>query len=214
MIAHLKGTLSLRGAEEVVIDVNGVGYLVQMTGRDLHTMPEVGEPVFVHIMTHFRDGAITLFGFKEESVRSVFSRLIAISGVGPKLGLGILSTLTVPELWDATHSGSTAGLQRIPGVGPKKARRLVIDLKDMFAKLDTPIRSAKAPAPSSGAAQVGHGVTASGPASAAVWGDLRSAMQNLGYPESKVEDVIMTLRREGATGSFDELLREALTQLR
>ena len=213
MIAHLKGTLSLRSVEDIVIDVGGVGYAVQMTSRDLNSIGEVGGDVFVHIFTHFRDGAISLFGFLDESTRSVFSRLIAINGVGPKLGLAVLSTLSVEELWDAAHSGNSIGLRRVPGVGPKKARRLTPELKDMFAKLDVPIKtgiSPSTPRPASGAKTVGPAAVTSSAAS--VWNDVRSALQNLGYSEFKVEETLTNMRREGLVGSFDELLREALAR--
>lgn len=235
MIAHLNGTLASRGVDNVVIDVQGVGYLVGMTARDLTKLPGLDAEVRVHVLTHFRDGAISLFGFLEAQHRDVFIRLIDINGVGPKLALAILSTLTLQQLWDTAMSGNYATLSHVRGVGPQKARKLMVELKD--ALRDFRPSSMAAPAASAAVAEAEPAAAAPAaadtkkkpraskkvapaappPGAGLLWRDVRSALTNMGFPELTVEEAITTLQRDepGASpADLDRLVREGLKRLR
>jgi Holliday junction DNA helicase RuvA len=237
MIAHLHGFVAAREGDAAVIDVHGVGYLVGMTSRDLSRLPspDAAEPLLIHVVTHFRDGAISLYGFLEASQREVFGRLIDISGVGPKLALAILSTLSVQQLWDAAMSGNYATLSHVRGVGPQKARKLMLELKDVMRTLRPSTLAAPTDASSSPPAPADVAAAATDaapkkrgrkPAAAApmpppgagiLWQELRSALNNMGFADMTIEGTISDLQRDepgAAPGDLDRLLREGLKRLR
>jgi Holliday junction DNA helicase RuvA len=239
MIAHLYGVLTSRTPDAAVLDVHGVGYLVSMTSRDLARLPPLGDdtPLMLHIVTHFREGAISLFGFLDPAQRDAFARLIEISGVGPKLALAILGTLSVQQLWDAAMSGNYATLSHVRGVGPQKARKLMVELKDALRDLKpaatAPQDAATSPqvsasAPTDAAAPAADPPKKRGrkpaaaplppPGAGILWQELRSALNNMGYPDLALEGVISDLQRDhpaaAAPGDLDQLVREALKRLR
>lgn len=193
MIARLAGTLLEKHVQRLIVDVAGVGYDVLVPLSTVYGIGDPGSAVTLRIHTHVREDALQLFGFATPLEQMLFERLIAVSGIGPKLALAILSGIESAELVKALRASDVARLTRIPGIGRKTAERLVIELRD---RLPEP---AEAPA---GAADTA--------------GDLRddvlSALANLGYQRHAVEkSVDAVLRREAAT--FESALREILREL-
>lgn len=127
MIGMLKGTVIVIGTDEAIIDINGVGYLVKCSGRTLSTL-SVGAEAMLHVETHVREQAITLFGFSGEEERAWFVRLQLVQKVGPKAALAILDIMTPGEILSAASLEDKAAFSRASGVGPSLAGRLVVDL--------------------------------------------------------------------------------------
>ena len=130
MIALLSGILSSKTPQDAVISVQGVGYQVFIALSTYFTLPDLNAPVQVFVSTHWRNDTIQLFGFGTTEEKQAFSLLTTITGVGPKLALSALSTLSVPDLCAAIESGDVETLGSIPGVGKKSASRIVLELKD------------------------------------------------------------------------------------
>jgi Holliday junction DNA helicase RuvA len=130
MIASLSGILSAKTPQDAIISVQGVGYQVFIALSTYFTLPDLNSPVQVFVSTHWRNETIQLFGFATAEEKQAFSLLTTITGVGPKLALSALSTLSVPDLCTAIESGDVEILGSIPGVGKKSASRIVLELKD------------------------------------------------------------------------------------
>ena len=130
MIGKLKGILDSYGEDFIVIDVNGVGYVVHCSARTLQSLPAAGEAVTLAIETHVREDQIRLFGFQADIEREWFRLLQTVQGVGTKVALSILSTLRPADLASAIALRDKAAITRTPGVGPKVAERIVTELKD------------------------------------------------------------------------------------
>ncbi|MDH5297160.1 MAG: Holliday junction branch migration protein RuvA [Nitrospirota bacterium] len=138
MIASLSGILSSKTPQDAVISVQGVGYQVFIALSTYFTLPDLNAPVQVFVSTHWRNDTIQLFGFATAEEKQAFSLLTTITGVGPKLALSALSTLSVPELCKAIESGDVETLGSIPGVGKKSASRIVLELKDKTHRIIFP----------------------------------------------------------------------------
>jgi len=196
MIAHLSGKLLSKQPNQVIVDVNGVGYEVHVPLSTFYELGEIGAAVQLRIYTHVREDTIALFGFKSANEKLMFEQVTSISGIGPKLGITILSGMPVDELVAAIRQSNLARLTSIPGIGKKTAERLVVELRDKLAK-----------AVPSGEQTAAHSV--SQPQE-----DVISALVNLGYAkpsaEKAVQAVVSTSKTEPA---FEELLRTALRQL-
>ena len=132
MIAALRGKVAARGAEGVVLDVGGVGYLVQPTQRALRKARN-GKEVSLDTYLHVREDALQLYGFADAAERELFVQLLSVSGVGPKVALAIVSGSTPEELHRAIALEDTARFQAIPGIGKKTAQRVVLELKEKLA---------------------------------------------------------------------------------
>ena len=196
MIGQLRGRLAGKRPNQVLVDVGGVGYLVQVPLSTYATLGELHAEVTLLIHTHVREDALALYGFLSSREKHFFELLLSASGVGPTLALKILSGMNVEELVPAIRSGDLARLTRIPGVGRKTAERIVVELKD---KLDAvAVEAAEKPAPSSPA-----GVEA----------DVISALVNLGYDARTAESSVEEARREAGAANFEKLLRSALQAL-
>ena len=194
MISSLRGKLINKGADRVVVECGGVGYGAAMSLASLTRVGTVGDEVFVFVDTQLSQDALRLFGFADEAEREVFRILIGINGVGPKLALAILSVFSADELSTIVARQEKAQLVKIPGVGAKKADRLLLELKD------------KMPA----ASICVDGVIEAAPAGT-VRDDLLSAMLNLGYKEALVETVVNeVLNQHDAQADISTLVREAL----
>src|ERR1051325_2290385 len=126
MIGQLRGTLLEKHPNEVIVDVQGVGYLVTIPISTFSSLPDQNAEVALPIHTHVRGDAIALFGFLTQEEKLLFERLISVSGIGPKLGITVLSGLAVTDLVSAIRSGNVAQLTRVPGIGKKTAERLVL----------------------------------------------------------------------------------------
>jgi Holliday junction DNA helicase RuvA len=139
MIGKLKGLIDSYGEDFIIVDVNGVGYVVHCSARTLQALPPTGDPVALSIETHVREDQIRLFGFQNDIEREWFKLLQTVQGVGTKVALAILSTLKPADLATAIALRDKAMVARTPGVGPKVAERIVTELKDKapkYAELD------------------------------------------------------------------------------
>lgn len=198
MIARLKGLVDQIGEDWAVIDVGGVGYLVFCSSRTLSRLPRVGEAVALYIETHVREDHIHLFGFFEEAERAWFRLLQTVQGVGSKVALAILSTLTADDLANAIASGDKAMLSRPSGVGPKLAARLATELKDKVAGIAGPGSFAPAMAAASGGGLE----------------DAISALVNLGYRRADAQmAVVKASATLGEGAAVPALIRVGLQEL-
>jgi Holliday junction DNA helicase RuvA len=204
MIAKLKGLIDSYGEDFVILDVNGVGYLVQCSSRTLQALPQVGEGVSLAIETQLREDAIRLFGFREDAEREWFRLLQTVQGVGAKLALAILSALDPDDLAHAVSGRDKAQLQRAQGVGARLAERLITELKDKV-----PASVALTPMAALGASS--GGVKASLPRPVA---DAVSALVNLGYGEPQANAAIAAaLKAAGEEAATSQLIRLGLKEL-
>lgn len=195
MIAQLRGRLARKDTHEVVVDVAGVGYRVAIPLSTFYRLGEPGSEVSLFTHTHVREDTLALFGFLTSAEQALFERLIAVSGVGPKLAVAILSGIEAPDLVTALKSSDVARLTRIPGVGRKTAERLVVELKDKMLGLE--------------AAGVEPSPTATG---SSAQDDLVSALLHLGYSRPEAERGVERALKEGE-GPFEDLLRRSLRAL-
>jgi len=195
VIAQVRGRLVRKEPQEAVVDVGGVGYRVAIPLSTFYRIGEVGDEVSLLTHTHVREDTLALFGFLTSVEQALFERLIAVSGVGPRLALSILSGIEAPDLVSALRTSDVARLTRIPGVGKKTAERLVLELKDKVQNLS----GAEEPAPA-------------GPA-AATKEDLASALVHLGYSRPEAERGVDRALKEDPEGRFEDLLRRTLRAL-
>lgn len=138
MIAQLYGKLVCKSSTEAVVDCGGVGYLVNVSIATSDKLPEVGADVKLQTLLIPREDALNLYGFWCDAERDAFKMLISISGIGPKMALGTLSSVSLEELQVYILSGNFHALQKLPGIGKKTAERLVLELKDKITKLNIP----------------------------------------------------------------------------
>jgi Holliday junction DNA helicase RuvA len=190
LIAQIHGRLLRKGPQEAIVDVGGVGYRVTIPLSTFYRVGEPGAEVTLLTHTHVREDTLALFGFLTSVEQALFERLIAVSGVGPKLAVSVLSGIEAPELVAALRSGDVARLTRIPGVGKKTAERLVVELKDKMQDL-----------PSAEVQPVAKSPAAD---------DIVSALVHLGYSRPEAERGVERVFREHGEGRFEDLLRAAL----
>src|ERR671919_663954 len=137
MIAHLSGTLLSKHATSVIVDVSGVGYEVIIPVSTFYDLEDVGTNVQLRIYTHVREDALQLYGFKTARERELFLKIISVSGIGPKLGITLLSGMSADEMIASIRTNNLARLTLIPGVGRKTAERLVVELRDKVSSLSS-----------------------------------------------------------------------------
>jgi Holliday junction DNA helicase RuvA len=199
MIARLSGILIEKSITQCVVDVNGAGYRVVVPLTTFYELPEIGQPVIIHIHTHVREDAIHLYGFHTQEDREVFQLMISVSGIGPKLAINILSGIAAGELIRAVTEEDLKRLTGIPGVGKKTAERMILELKDKAIKLGRE------------GSTVGTVAVKTGDQ---LKDDALSALVNLGYKGSAVKDVVDRIMRESPETPFlDQLLKQALRTL-
>src|ERR671932_303232 len=138
MIAHLSGKLLAKQATSLIIDVGGVGYEVTIPLSTFYDLEDPGAHLNLRIYTHVREDALQLYGFKTARERELFQQLISVSGIGPKLGITMLSGMSADEIIASIRTSNLARLTSIPGIGKKTAERLVIELRDKIAALSSP----------------------------------------------------------------------------
>ena len=205
MIGWLGGRLKARDADgRLLVEVQGVGYSVAVP-LTVGAQVELGQALELWVHTHVREDELSLYGFEDEVQLQTFRALIAISGVGPKVALGVLSQTPPPELAAAVADGDVARLSRAKGVGKRLAERLAVELK---GKLEfVPALAAPAKAPSKSARK--------SPAER-VWDDLKSALANLQYRPKEVDAALAQVQTDVADEApeFDAALRKALGILR
>jgi len=195
MIAQLRGTLADKRPNQVLVDVGGVGYLVHIPVSTFYALGDLHSNVTLLIHTQVREDAIALYGFLSSREKHLFELLISASGVGPVLALKILSGMSVDDLVPAVRAGDLVRLTRIPGVGRKTAERMVVELRDKLAAMETPA-TARQPVATSGTAA-----------------DVVSALLNLGYEQQAAEQAVERAGKDGLPESFEALLRATLQQL-
>lgn len=195
MIAYLSGQVIEKSVQRLVIDVNGVGYEVQVPLSTFYASGEPGTRATLRIHTHVREDALQLFGFATELEQALFERLIGVNGIGPKLALAVLSGIEPVELVRAVRQADLARLTKIPGVGKKTAERLVVELKDRLPKT--------ADVEVSGAADASSGLR----------DDVLSALVNLGYQRAAVERKVDAAIKTATTQDFEVVLRDVLRAL-
>src|SRR3954468_24950708 len=194
MIAHLRGRVLSKRPSHAVVDVNGVGYEVAISVPTFSELPNAGGEVSLHIHTHVREDALSLYGFLRPQEKELFERLIAVSGIGPKLAITVLSGMQAEKMVAAIRGNDIAALTKIPGIGKKTAERMVLELRD---KLDS------------------FGVAAAVMSKhSPIEEDVLSALTNLGYQRTAAERALAAAAGNGGGArSFDQLFREALGAL-
>ncbi len=197
MIAHLRGKLLSKKPNRVIIETAGVGYEVFIPVSTFYELQEEGREIGLHIHSHVREDTLALYGFRTEREKTLFERLISVSGIGPKLAITILSGLEIEELVPAIRKGDVAKLVHIPGVGRKTAERLIVELKEKVVDL-APAAEEREP----WATQPGT-----------VEDDVLSALINLGYARPSAEKALREVHSENANGDFEQLLRGSLRLL-
>jgi Holliday junction DNA helicase RuvA len=196
MIGHLRGKLSDKRPNQVIVDVGGVGYEVLIPLSTFYALGELHQDVNLLIYTHVREDTLSLYGFVSSREKQLFELLLSASGVGPVLALKMLSGMSVEELLPAIRAGDLARLTTIPGVGRKTAERIVVELRDKMAAMEAPELRPAAPA---GRTQLDA--------------DVISALANLGYDQHLAEKTVEDARGGGADGDFESLLRATLQAL-
>jgi Holliday junction DNA helicase RuvA len=205
VIARLEGVLREKSPHQVVIDVAGVGYEVFVPLSTFTELPEVGKTIALRIHTHVREDAIQLYGFATSRERELFELLMRTTGVGPRLAQVVLSGMEPDRLLAAIAEGDVAALRRVPGLGQKKAERLVVELRERAAALAITVGSA---VPSATPRRPG-----AAPQDAAAEAAL-SALTNLGYAKPEAQRVVELARADaGAEVGVEALLRAALRRL-
>lgn len=196
MIGRLRGTLAEKQPPHVLVDVNGVGYELEVPMSTLYRLPALEQPLTLHTHLVVREDAHLLYGFFEKRERELFRELIRLNGVGPKLALALMSGMEVDELVRCVQSQDTSSLMKIPGVGKKTAERLLVELKDRFKAWEN--------------LQVSTLVTEplGAQAVSSAQNDAVSALISLGFKPQEASRAVTAVQEEGL--SSEELIRRAL----
>ena len=201
MIAQLRGILLEKHPNQAIVETGGVGYDVTIPVSTFTHLPDTGAEVKLRVHTHVREDAIALFGFLTQDEKAIFEKLIGVSGIGPKLGVTILSGLAAPDLINAIRRGDSATLVRVPGIGKKTAERMVLELRDKL-----PAATGEQPA------------ATSPDALSPVDQDVLSALLNLGCARPQAEAAVRKAKASaataGANADFEPLFRRALELVR
>lgn len=205
MIGRLTGMIVAKQPPEILLDVNGVGYEVQMPMTCIYELPDAGETVTV--ITHFvvREDAQLLYGFNTFSERTLFRQLIKAQGVGPKLAITIMSGMTAQQFVQAVSHDDVGALVKLPGVGRKTAERLVVEMRDKLQHWGSET-------PATDAAPIDFsGLTPSAPARPR--DDALDALLSLGYKPAQAEKAVQTAMKQHPEASSEELIRAALRSM-
>ena len=187
MIGRVRGTVVAKHGDRVIVDVAGVGYEIAVTPRTLVELPSLGDEAVLHTHLHVREDVLALFGFATDDARDLFRVLLGVSGIGPKVALAILGTLTPEALRLAVVTEDADALTQVPGIGKRSAQKLMLELRP---KLDLP--DAELPGSSSAGSEV------------------REALEGLGYQAAEIRDV---MRELDPALPVEDLLRLALQEL-
>ena len=192
MIAYLKGILIEKNPNHVILDVGGVGYGIHIPLSTYLKLGRTGDAAELRIHTHTTDNSLSLYGFDSEEEKDLFLKLISISGIGPKIGLNILSGIEASDLEDAIRKNDVARISLVPGIGKKTALRIALELQEKLEKKEEvlDVRTIKEQE------------------------DLISALMNLGFRRGEVEKTVsLTMQNNPTDTDFETLLRECLSQL-
>jgi Holliday junction DNA helicase RuvA len=196
MIALLRGTLAEKHPNQAIVDVGGVGYELSIPISTYSKLPEVGSETRLRVYTNVREDAIQLFGFHSADEKSLFEKLISVSGIGPGLALKVLSGMDVPGLVNAIRRGEVEKLIRIPGVGKKTGERMILELRDKLPAIE------------------GTTDEPAQPPISALEEDVLSALVNLGCQKPAAELAVRKARAAGVPEVFEPLFRKALELVR
>ncbi|NCO67496.1 MAG: Holliday junction branch migration protein RuvA [Nitrospirae bacterium CG_4_10_14_0_8_um_filter_41_23] len=186
MIGSLRGKLIYKKSDNLIVEVSGVGYRVNVTFNTISILPEEGKDVFLHIYTHVRKDILQLYGFTSEDEKKIFITLLGITGIGPKMALNILSGISHNDLLQAIETEDVAQLCRIPGLGKKTAQRLILELREKLPPAKETVDR--------------------------VFEDTLSALVNLGYKKSIALESLEKAYKKGYH-DIEGLLKEALKYL-
>jgi Holliday junction DNA helicase RuvA len=199
MIAHLTGILFSKSPQSVIVDTAGVGYQIFIPLSTFYQLPDELEKVNLHVYTHVRQDVIQLFGFQTERERAVFSLLISVSGIGPKLALNILSGIGLDDLLSAIGRADSERIAAVPGVGKKTSQRITLELKEKVSDIYEGIEVLPRDK-----VQIRN---------KEIFDDALSALINLGYPSRSAKIVIENVLRNDNDINLDTLLKEALRNM-
>lgn len=192
MIIYIKGILKEVTHKYVVVEVQGIGYEILMPHSLSLKLPPYGNEVKIHTYDHVREDARTLFGFITVQEKEMFEEILTVNGIGPKVGMNVLSGLSPNEIINAVISNDIKSLTTVPGIGPKTAKRMVLELKDRFSAEDMFVL----PSEETQGQAVSH------------TGDAIEALGTLGYARMDAMDVVKKVYKEGM--EVEEILKEAL----
>ena len=195
MIAVLRGSIAEKSPSRVIVDVGGVGYDVTVPLSTFYDLGDTGSEVALRVHTHVREDVIALYGFATRLEQDLFERLIGVSGIGPKVGLSVLSGIEPTDLIRAISQSDVARLTAIPGVGKKTAERIVLELKDRLPRAPVAETAGVAAAPS------------------VLKDDVLSALINLGYHRPLAEKAVESAIKTTPDGDFERTLKQALREL-
>jgi Holliday junction DNA helicase RuvA len=196
MIAYLNGRLQSKKEEECILDVNGVGYRVEISFQTLETLPEIGEELKLLIYHHITENDQRLFGFATHKEKNLFERLITVKGIGPKLGLTILSCMSAATLMEAIVTQDVPALSTVSGIGKKTAERMVLELKDKLFDESRP--------------SVVSGTTeARSRREEAI-----SALEALGFSKKLAGQSVNKISGQNPGATVSDIVKEALSQLK
>jgi len=196
MIAYLNGKVGYKSNDEVIIDVSGVGYQVEISTQTHQNLPAEGEKIKLLIYHHITDSDQRLFGFSSRQEKNLFERLITVKGIGPKLGLTILSGMPAPELIEAIVTQNTSALSGISGIGKKTAQRMVLELKDKLFDESGPSIVSK------------DGKTLNKKEESV------SALLALGFRKADAQSIVSTILSESPESGVSEIVKRALSELK
>lgn len=196
MIAYLKGVVQQKSPNRLILDVHDVGYGLEISSQTYEELPEEGKEISLLVHHHITDNDQRLFGFLTKNEKELFELLITVKGVGPKLGLTILSGMPAQEITGAIVQQDRSALSQITGIGKKTAERMILELKDKMSEM----------------------VDATYCGNTAVSGNLKeeaiSALESLGFKKRESEKAVVAAARENdISDNVQELVKKALTQL-
>lgn len=195
MIGYLTGKIISKKPTRILLDVNGVGYTVNISISTFEKLPDLSEPTSLFIHTSVKEDAIDLYGFFTPSEKEMFELLISVSGIGPKLAQSLLSGIQIDELKYAIDEGNLSRITAVPGIGRKTAERLLVELRDKINKLTEKFEPAEAGAPSS------------------IRSDAIAALVNLGYNLKTAEKIVRDVMNSRTSITIEDVIKEALSQL-
>ena len=198
MIERVKGLIEKKDSNFIILGINGIGLKINMSINALESLPPIGKEIQILTFLNVREDLLELYGFVEKLERETFLLLISISGIGPKLALTILSGVSTDNLKNSIIAGDVPSLTRIPGVGTKTAKRIIIELKEKFINIDTD--------------QLG--ITEEKQMST-LFGDVTNALVALGYKDNHAKKVCLDLEKDGLMqGKLEKVIKLALGKLR
>jgi Holliday junction DNA helicase RuvA len=199
MYAYLNGRVAEKGLNSLVIDVNGVGYLLNVSMNTLQETPPVGESMKVHTVLSVKEDAMELFGFATQEEKRMFTRLLLVSGIGPKVALSILGSMPLRDLTLAIVTGDITALSRAPGVGKKTAQRIALELKEKVTQADVSARTDSTAPSGSAAVPADHVIEAI------------EALTALGYSSLEARNAVSAVKDQ--SDRAEELIRLALRSM-